>query len=480
MKGVSVAIDELLPICEVMVLKKSSVNLLVAICVAGMLAGCSQADKDKAGTSTSTGDAANATKTPQVTTSVAPNGQKQIKISLESLPSDMVICTVGGKPVTIADYRRRLKLVQFNATQAAQADPVMRENLYNEATKRGITLTADEKTKLLDTAKAQHSDFKAFLKEKNMTEEQFTKEIEKAGLVFKMASAAVEQDLLTQIVSRALLDSAADANNWKQAESNYETLKTRTNGFENLKKGANLTDEEIKQETIKDELARFQLQKLEKEIKVAQKDIDEFYKKNQGQLKHNERIRLSRIVVSAPDATQGPWVSVKDQVKKANPKLEGDELDKTVANVIQQQQQKALVLLGEAKVSPNFGKLANDNTDEPIGRTLKNGGDMGWQEKNQLVPQFAEAVWGLPSGQVLPKLVKTNEGFSIIKVTAHEKPGTLSLNEVKQAIEMRLKQEQLNKRLNAWINDRQKVSKIEFSPKFVQIANGGETPKVGG
>jgi parvulin-like peptidyl-prolyl isomerase len=461
-------------------LNKSSINLLTAICVAGMLAGCSQAD-NKTATTTTTGDSANAAakKDPQVTTTVAPNGQKQIKISLESLPNDMVICTVSGKNITIGDYRRMLKLQQVQAQQNISANPDLRNNLFNEATKRGVTLTAEEKAKLIETAKAQHKDFTAFLKEKNLTEEQFNKEVEQAGIVFKMSNAAIEEGLLTQVVSRALLASASnDAASVQQADASYQKVKAQTNNFENLKKTTGLTDDEIKTETVNAELARMQLAKIEKTIKISDKEIQDFYKKNQSQLKHNERIRLSRIVVSAPDATQGPWMSVTDQVKKANPKLEGADLDKMVSNVVQQQQQKALVLLGEAKATSDFGKLANSNTDEPITRALKNGGDMGWQEKTQLVPQFADAVWTIKSGTILPKLVKTNEGFSIIKVTAHEGTGTLSLADVKQAIEIKLKQEKMNKQLNAWINDRQKVTKIEFSPKFVKIANGGQTPKV--
>jgi parvulin-like peptidyl-prolyl isomerase len=451
----------------VKVLKKSSVSLLTAICVVGLLSGCSQADKNAADKAT---DTAEAKKTPTVTTTVAPNGQKQIKISLDTLPNDMTICTVAGKNVTIGDYRRMLKLQQVQAQQNISMDPVLRGNLLNEATKRGVTLTADEKAKLVETAKSQHKDFAAFLKEKNMTEEQFNKEVETAGIIFKMSNAAIEESLLSQVVSRALLAQASsDAASQKQAEANYEKLKAQTNNFEKLKQQTGMTDDEIKRETINAELARFQLVKLEKGIAIKDKDIQDWYNKNKGQLKHNERIRLSRIVVSAPEETAGAWVSVKDQVKKA---------DKVVANVIQQQQSKALILLGQATAKVDFGKLANENTDDPIGRTLKNGGDMGWQEKQQLVPQFAEAVWTMSPGSVLPKLVKTNEGYSIIKVTGHEKPGQLALPEVKNAVALKLKQEKLQQEVNNWIAARQKQVKIEFAPEFQKIANGGDAPKV--
>lgn len=462
-------------------MKKNSVNLLTAICVAGILAGCSQADNKSATstTSTSTGTATTTDGKPQVTTTVAPNGQKQIKISLESLPNDMTICTVGSRPITIGEYRRMLKLNQVQAQQNLSANAELRNNVYAQATKAGVTLTADEKQKLIDTAKASHKDFQAFLKEKNLTEEQFNKEVEQLGVVFKLSNAMIEEQLLSSLVRDTLLAEAAskDPNANAAANASYEKVKAQSNNFDGLKKTTGLSDDDIKQILVNAELARQQLIKIEQGIKITDKEVEDFYKKNEKQLKHNERIRLSRIVISAPEATAGPWVSVKDQVKKANPKLEGAELDKVVANVVTQQQQKALVLLGEAKAdSKEFPKLANQNTDEPIGRTLKNGGDMGWQEKAQLVPQFADAVWTIPAGQVLPKLVKTNEGFSIIKVTAHEKPGTLTLPEVKNAITLKLKQDHMNKALQAWIANQSKVAKVEFAPKFVQLANSGKTP----
>lgn len=464
-------------------MRKTSVTLFTALCAVSLLGGCSQADqkpaaKDATSTSTSTATATDGK--PQVTTTMTPSGQKQIKISLESLPDSMVICTVGGNQnITIGDYRRMLKIQQAQAQANIANNAVLRANMLQEAQKRGLTLTADEKSKLVEAEKSMHKDFPAFLKEKNMTEAQFNKEIESAGLVFKMSNAAIEEGLLANLVSRQLLASATtDPTKQKQANEAFDKLKKQNNTLDQLRKQTGLTDADIKSETVKAELARFQVAKLEKSIRVSDREIADFYKKNASQLKHNERIRMARIVVQAAETTQPPYVSVKEQVQKANPKLQGKELDDMVANVIQQQQQKALVLLGEAKAIKDFGRLANENTEDPISRLLKNGGDMGWQEKQQLVPQFAEAVWSLPPGTVLPKLVKTGEGFSIIKVTAHEKPGTVPLSEVRPLIEAQLKQQKLQATVNQWVNDRQKTVKVEFAPKFLQIANGGETPKI--
>ena len=44
----------------------------------------------------------------------------------------------------------------------------------------------------------------------------------------------------------------------------------------------------------------------------------------------------------------------------------------------------------------------------------KEGGDLGWFEKERMVPEFAEAAFKLDKGQV-SDIVKTQFGFHIIK-----------------------------------------------------------------
>lgn len=165
-------------------------------------------------------------------------------------------------------------------------------------------------------------------------------------------------------------------------------------------------------------------------------------------------------------------------MQAANPKLTGKDLDATIAQVMQNQQQKALILLGRAKGGENFATLCNENTDDITSKIKKNGGDLGFQERGQLIPQFADAVWGLKAGDVLPKLVKTGLGFQIIKVSAREKPGTLPLDDVRPLIEEKVKQDKVQLAVNNWINDRRRSVKIEFSPRFIAAATKADSAKV--
>jgi peptidyl-prolyl cis-trans isomerase C len=98
--------------------------------------------------------------------------------------------------------------------------------------------------------------------------------------------------------------------------------------------------------------------------------------------------------------------------------------DETVKTLKGAQEVKARHILledeGEAKKAlerlkkgEDFAKLAGELSKDP--GSGKEGGDLGWFEKERMVPEFAEAAFKLDKGQ-LSELVKSQFGFHIIKV----------------------------------------------------------------
>jgi peptidyl-prolyl cis-trans isomerase C len=60
-----------------------------------------------------------------------------------------------------------------------------------------------------------------------------------------------------------------------------------------------------------------------------------------------------------------------------------------------------------------FQKVARRFSSCPSG---KNGGDLGWFGKGQMVPEFEEAAFAADAGKVIGP-VKTQFGYHVIKVT---------------------------------------------------------------
>jgi peptidyl-prolyl cis-trans isomerase SurA len=81
---------------------------------------------------------------------------------------------------------------------------------------------------------------------------------------------------------------------------------------------------------------------------------------------------------------------------------------------IEAAQQKAQSLLTEAKGGANFEKLAKSNSQAPD--AAKNGGDLGFLTPSKLPPEFVKAASTLRPGEVSPDLIRTNDGFEIVRL----------------------------------------------------------------
>ena len=78
-------------------------------------------------------------------------------------------------------------------------------------------------------------------------------------------------------------------------------------------------------------------------------------------------------------------------------------------------QTKANDVLAQIKAGANFEQMAGQyGTDG----TASRGGDLGWFNQGQMVKPFNDAVMNATTTGLLPKLVETDFGFHIIKVTA--------------------------------------------------------------
>jgi peptidyl-prolyl cis-trans isomerase SurA len=81
---------------------------------------------------------------------------------------------------------------------------------------------------------------------------------------------------------------------------------------------------------------------------------------------------------------------------------------------IEAAQRKAQALLTEAKGGANFEKLAKSNSQAPD--AAKNGGDLGFLAPSKLPPEFVKAASTMRPGEVNPELIRTNDGFEIVRL----------------------------------------------------------------
>jgi parvulin-like peptidyl-prolyl isomerase len=106
----------------------------------------------------------------------------------------------------------------------------------------------------------------------------------------------------------------------------------------------------------------------------------------------------------------------------------------------------------EAKAA--LDRLAKGEAFEALAKELSkdtgsgaNGGDLGWIQKDQTVPEFNKAIFeDLKPGEMTQTAVKSQFGFHIIKVLAREERALMTQEEAQQAIEQGVASELENRR----------------------------------
>lgn len=106
---------------------------------------------------------------------------------------------------------------------------------------------------------------------------------------------------------------------------------------------------------------------------------------------------------------------------------------------------KAEDVLKQVKKGGKFEDLANKYSEDPGSKTK--GGDLGWIQEGQTVPEFQKAAFSMDKGAV-SDLVKTQYGFHIIKVLDKQPARTQAFEEVKDTIRARMLPNLVDQRAN--------------------------------
>lgn len=106
-----------------------------------------------------------------------------------------------------------------------------------------------------------------------------------------------------------------------------------------------------------------------------------------------------------------------------------------------------------------FGAIAKAESDDPGSKA--NGGDLGWFNPKEMVPEFAAAVETLEPGKISAP-VRTQYGWHIIQIQDRKAGSAPPLDSVKPTIEGMLKQEVASRVVPAYYRKLAKTYKVEF------------------
>ncbi|VAW95329.1 hypothetical protein MNBD_GAMMA23-969 [hydrothermal vent metagenome] len=117
---------------------------------------------------------------------------------------------------------------------------------------------------------------------------------------------------------------------------------------------------------------------------------------------------------------------------------------------------KALSVIKELDNGKNFIKLAKAYSTGPTG---KNGGDLGWFNSRQMVPEFSKAVVNMEKGKYTKTPVQTKFGWHVIKLEDIRQMDPPKFSEIKNQVRIIMQ----NKKLQEYMAKLRKKSKIKIN-----------------
>ncbi|BBK34483.1 peptidyl-prolyl cis-trans isomerase C [Stella humosa] len=122
-----------------------------------------------------------------------------------------------------------------------------------------------------------------------------------------------------------------------------------------------------------------------------------------------ERVYLTRVVEKA--VTEEKLKAKYAEFVKTQPV--GEEVK--ASHILLEKEDDAKRLTAELEKGGDFARAAREKSIDPSGR--ENGGDLGFFQKEQMVPEFSAAAFAMKKGETTKMPVKSQFGWHIIRVT---------------------------------------------------------------
>ena len=267
----------------------------------------------------------------------------------------------------------------------------------------------------------------AFHKDGAFDYERYKQVLDRNRLTQKTYEAGLRHDLLSQKVSRELA-TFARLDQWeidqRQTFNNQEfRLNYATFTPEQFKAKVEVADEALaswfndhkqryqSKPKVKLDYLAFQKKEYLAEISIADSEAQSYYERSLEKYQVAETRRASHILLR-PE--------------------EGKDLKAEMA-----------AIQARLKAGEDFATLAHQLSQDP--GSARQGGDLGFFGRGQMVPAFEQAVFSLQPGEVSP-IVETQFGLHLVKLTEIKEATTTPFAQVKEQIISSLQDDQANSR----------------------------------
>jgi peptidyl-prolyl cis-trans isomerase SurA len=282
--------------------------------------------------------------------------------------------------------------------------------------------------------------------------------------------AAREKDILRDLIDQKLLVSRAKDNGINvdnEVIKRLDEMRKQMNleSLEDLEKAAaaqGVSFEDYK-ENMKNGMMTQQVigQEVGRKIQILPSEVSKYYQEHKQEMKRDETVELAEILIS----TEPPAPKPGEQAPPDTPEAQAARV--TAAET------KARNLLEAIKVGGNFEDIAKKNSDGP---TATEGGGLGEFKRGTLADELERRVFAMKPGEV-SDVIRTKQGFIILKVVKHTPEGVPTEKDVENRIQETLYYEKLQPALRAFLTKLREDSYVDIKPGYVDTGSSPNQSK---
>ncbi len=204
-------------------------------------------------------------------------------------------------------------------------------------------------------------------------------------------------------------------------------------------------------------------QEVGSKLSFSKEEEQKFYDDHKADLLQPEQVRLSEILI-APKASGAPGAG-------ADPPQPPPQADAEVQ--LTAAQTRAQELLEQIRKGADFAEVAKKYSDGP---SAKEGGDLNYFKRGTLAKELEDKVFAMKAGDVTD-VIRTKQGFVILKVTEHQQQGIPPLKDIEPKIQDALYMQKLQPALRAYLTKLREEAYIDYKPGYVDTGVSAKQTK---
>jgi peptidyl-prolyl cis-trans isomerase SurA len=214
-------------------------------------------------------------------------------------------------------------------------------------------------------------------------------------------------------------------------------------------------------------------------LSIAKEEERKFYDEHKNEMEQPEEVKLSEILIAPqkPAADKPSGTPAEASAVSASDQAAIDAAAKQAADA-------AALTAAEAKANDLLKQIHNGASFEDIakkysgGLSAAQGGDLGAFKRGTLAKELEDKTFAMKAGEITD-VIRTKQGYVILKVTEHQIAGIPPMKDVEPKIQDALYFQKLQPALRAYLTKLREEAYIDRKPGYVDTgASPNETKPI--